>query len=142
MKLDLKKFYVVYTPEAISEKVDVFSGYPNDITGLFNQFRGGLKVDRIYGIYSTKTAAQKDADTLWNKHQKERKGKRKMTQLSNQERFKDFVKQLEIISSKTGIAIESIGGVYIFDGPEKISYDKDYTSGDLIPQWKDNFNIE
>ena len=142
MKLDLKKFYVVYTPEDISEKVDVFSGYPNDITGLFNQFRGGLQVDRIYGIYSTKTAAQKDADTLWNKHLKERKEKRKTAQLSNQERFKDFVKQLEIISSKTGIAIESIGGVYIFDGPEEITYDNDHTSGDLISQWKDNFNIE
>ena len=142
MKLDLKKFYVVYTPDYISEKVDVFSGYPNDITGLFNQFRGGLKVDRIHGIYSTKTAAQKDADALWNKHLKERKEKRKTTQFSNQERFKDFVEQLEIISSKTGIAIESIGGVYIFDGPEEIAYDNDHTSGDLIPQWKDNFNIE
>ncbi|WP_378182060.1 hypothetical protein [Aquimarina sp. SS2-1] len=141
MKLDLKKFYVVYKPKAISEKVDVFSGYPNDINGLLNQFRGGLKTDMIYGVYSSKTSAQKDADALWNKHLKNRKEKKKISQLSNKERFKDFVAQLEVISSKTGIAIQTIGGVLIFDGPEEITYDNDHTSGDLIPKWKDNFNI-
>lgn len=50
-------------------------------------------------------------------------------------RFQKFVKDLERISTKHGIAIEAVGGVYIFDEPIKITYDKDHTSGDLIPHW-------
>ncbi len=58
-----------------------------------------------------------------------------MKRQSQKIRFGKFVKDLERISSKHGIAIQSVGGVYIFDDPIKITYDKDHTSGDLIPSW-------
>ncbi len=51
------------------------------------------------------------------------------------ERFKEFVDELEMVSNKHNIAIQSIGGVYIFDVPMIISYNADETSGDLIADW-------
>ncbi|WP_256437868.1 hypothetical protein [Aquimarina sp. U1-2] len=36
---------------------------------------------------------------------------------------------------KHGIAIQAVGGVYIFDEPTKVIYDPDHTSGDLMPYW-------
>ncbi|WP_255452771.1 hypothetical protein [Aquimarina sp. RZ0] len=40
-----------------------------------------------------------------------------------------------MLSNKHNIAIQSIGGIYIFDEPMIISYDADETSGDLISNW-------
>lgn len=59
-----------------------------------------------------------------------------MKRQSQKVRFQRFVRDLERISTKHGIAIEAVGGVYIFDEPIKITYDKDHTSGDLIPHWE------
>ncbi|MBR09460.1 MAG: hypothetical protein CMP48_17465 [Rickettsiales bacterium] len=58
-----------------------------------------------------------------------------MKRQSQKVRFRKFVKDLERISTENGIAIQSVGGVYIFDGPIKITYHKDHTSGDLLPSW-------
>jgi len=53
-------------------------------------------------------------------------------------KFQDFGDKLEKISNKYKIAINSIGGVNIFDKKIKkeIKYDCDYTSGDI------NFNLK
>lgn len=64
MKLDLKKLYVVYTPTKHSEKVDVFDGRPDSLAGLFRQVKGGLKIDMVHAIYTTKTEAQKESEKI------------------------------------------------------------------------------
>lgn len=51
-----------------------------------------------------------------------------------QQRFEDFVKELTILSKKYGVAIRSIGGVFIsmdINDMKNINYDDDSTSGDL-----------
>lgn len=50
-------------------------------------------------------------------------------------RFQAFTKQLGHLSSKYGIAVRSVGGVYFFEGPIKIKYSDDHTSGNLDPLW-------
>lgn len=54
--------------------------------------------------------------------------------------FRRFVAGLEKLSQKTGVVIQSIGGVYIsdnLDDVEGLTYTKDHTSGDLQPIWRD-----
>ncbi|UZO81384.1 hypothetical protein NBT05_02665 [Aquimarina sp. ERC-38] len=137
MKINLNKLYIVYNPGIQSGKADVFNGKPTDITGLRYQFYRGLVADQVYGIYTTKASAQKAADRLrktsphtpleGNKPSKDKK-----------ERFREFIAGLEELSSKHGIAIQSIGGVLIFEYPIPIIYDEDHTSGDLIPNWEED----
>lgn len=64
MKLDLKKLYVVYTPTKHSEKVDVFDGRPDSLAGLFRQVKGGLTIDMVHAIYTTKTEAQRESEKI------------------------------------------------------------------------------
>ncbi|PTB97994.1 hypothetical protein C9994_00105 [Marivirga lumbricoides] len=67
MKLDLNKLYVVYSPTKHAEKVDVFDGRPDTLQGLFNQVRGGLKIENIHAIYTTAAEAKKEAAKLLTK---------------------------------------------------------------------------
>lgn len=57
---------------------------------------------------------------------------------SKEERFSKFSRELSILSSKYGIAVDVIGGVYILDHPTKITYDNDHTSGDLQSSWEED----
>lgn len=51
--------------------------------------------------------------------------------MSDEKRFKEFIKELEIISNKYKIAVKSIGGVEYLEENENIKYSKDFTSGDV-----------
>lgn len=64
MKLNLNKLFVVYKPTRYSEKVDVFDGRPDTLAGLFRQVLGGLRIEQVHSIYTTKNEAQKEADQL------------------------------------------------------------------------------
>lgn len=64
MKLDIDKFYIVYKPTPVSEMADIFSGQASDLGDLYRQFKGGLKPEDIYGIYTNIASAQKDSDKL------------------------------------------------------------------------------
>ncbi|GAA5036662.1 hypothetical protein GCM10011506_29980 [Marivirga lumbricoides] len=64
MKLDLNKLYIVYIPTKNAEKEDVFDGHPDTLEGLFNQVRGGLKIENIHAIYSTSAEAEKESAKL------------------------------------------------------------------------------
>lgn len=46
-------------------------------------------------------------------------------------RFKAFVKALEQISSRYGVAIDTIEAAYVLDNPQKITYEIDDDSGSL-----------
>ncbi|TPN82931.1 hypothetical protein [Aquimarina algicola] len=46
-------------------------------------------------------------------------------------RFKAFVKALEQISSRYGVAIDTIEAAYVLDAPLKITYELDEDSGAL-----------
>ena len=49
-------------------------------------------------------------------------------------RFKNFTEKLALLSAEYGVAIQSIGGVHIFDDPAEASgivYSQDHTGGDL-----------
>lgn len=48
--------------------------------------------------------------------------------------YEKFVAELEKLSVKYGVVIQSVGGVDIYDEKlKKVEYDCDETSGDLIP---------
>ena len=53
---------------------------------------------------------------------------------NKQARFVDFCADLEKLSKKYGICVQSVGGVHIYGENElrQVRYDNDYTSGDLI----------
>ncbi len=114
MKLNLEKLYIVYKPDIHSEKVDVFDGRPIDIFRLRSEFFGGLEADHVYGMYTSKAAAQKAADHLW-KTSPFTKARESKPSRDKKERFRDFISGLEELSSDHGIAIQSIGGVLIFE---------------------------
>ena len=61
--------------------------------------------------------------------------KKQKVSFVNKSRFQVFIKQLGHLSSKYGIAVRSVGGVYFFDGPIRIRYSDDHTSGNLDPLW-------
>ena len=46
-------------------------------------------------------------------------------------RFKSFVKSLEQISSRYGVAIDTIDAAYVLDNPQKNTYEIDDNSGVL-----------
>ena len=54
-----------------------------------------------------------------------------------QRKFEAFTRELAKLSKEHGVSVRSVGGVE-FGDIASISYDDDYTSGDLIPktQWK------
>ena len=53
--------------------------------------------------------------------------------MTEQERFEAFTEELSKLSNKYGIAIQSVGGVRIFEEGEllEVRYSNDSTSGDL-----------
>ena len=57
-----KKFWVVTKPTKESELGDIC--FEADIGRLMLQFRGGLDVDEIVGVYGNESAAKKDAEKL------------------------------------------------------------------------------
>ena len=59
---------------------------------------------------------------------------RRKPELTEQERFERFVTELTALSRKHGVAIMSMGGVFILDGEDaakSITYSCDASSGDL-----------
>lgn len=62
-----------------------------------------------------------------------------MVNMSNsaerQSRFEGFVSELEALGQKYGVVVRSVGGVAIFGAGDiaSVEYDRDSTSGDLIP---------
>lgn len=55
--------------------------------------------------------------------------------MNEQDRFEAFIEQLTTLSKEYGIAIQTIGGVHIFENPkdaESIEYTQDHSSSDLM----------
>ncbi|KAA1244537.1 hypothetical protein [Aquimarina sp. RZ0] len=91
MKINLNKLYIVYKPTKYSERVDVFSGRSNNISGLRNQFRGGLEPKEIHGIYTTLSEANRVTDTLLKGKVRKKSTKRKKKSTSGYALFSDAV---------------------------------------------------
>ena len=91
MKLNLNKLYIVYKPTKYSERVDIFNGRPNDISGLRNQFRGGLNPKEIQGIYTTLSEANKATDKLLKGKTRKKSTKRKKKTIGGYALFSDDV---------------------------------------------------
>lgn len=128
MKTD--QFYVVYKTTPDSEKADIFNGEPASLQSLYNQFQGGLKPEMIHGIFTEKSEAEKEAGVMY----KRAVGMKKEGGLflsSARERFKHFIRALEELSTRYGVAVQSTGGVMILDKKQKIQYSRDHTSGDI-----------
>ncbi len=51
-------------------------------------------------------------------------------------RFVKFARELGKLSTKHGIALQSVGGIIDMDTYTVITYDEDHTSGDLNPKWQ------
>ena len=52
--------------------------------------------------------------------------------------YDKFIAELTKLSRKYGVAIQSIGGIYLADDPGEfrdVSYIADITSGDLLPEF-------
>ncbi|WP_148639270.1 hypothetical protein [Aquimarina longa] len=135
MKIDMENIYIVMQPyPQIEDFEEIFIDAQRNLADLQDLFSGGIRADTIYGIYTDRKSALKDAKKLWNTILKE---KGMSTNTENQRtRFQKFVTALEKLSNTHNIAIQSIGGVYIFDKPVDITYDADHTSGDLIATWE------
>ena len=124
------KFFVVFKPTKDSEKVDVFNGKPISLQELYNQFKGGLKPEMIDGIYTDKQEAQDEADIL-EVLRLSINSKLNPFKLDKEERFIQFVRAFEELSTKYGVIVTSTGGVIILNEKEVIHYTDDYTSGDI-----------
>lgn len=79
MKIDTNKLYVVYQPTKYSERVDVFTGRPDTLAGLFRQVLGGLRAEQIHGIYTTAKEAERKANDLLKKSSKPTKKAKRVT---------------------------------------------------------------
>ena len=52
--------------------------------------------------------------------------------------YNQFIAELTKLSRKYGVAIQSVGGIYLADDPgefRNVSYVADITSGDLLPEF-------
>ena len=61
------------------------------------------------------------------------------TQIENN--YDRFITELTALTRKYGVAIQSVGGVYLADEKgefEKLTYNADITSGDLYPNFSEN----
>ena len=61
------------------------------------------------------------------------------TQIENN--YDRFITELTALTRKYGVAIQSVGGVYLADERgefEKLTYTADITSGDLYPNFSEN----
>ncbi len=70
-KDEIGNFWVVTTPTEVSELGDIL--FEADIPYLYNQFRGGLKIEEIEGLfqYKDKVHAEKFAQSLLLKQRRE-----------------------------------------------------------------------
>ena len=135
MKIDIEKIYIVMEPyPAIEDFEEIFVDASRNLGDLYDLFNGGIDVNDIFGIYTDRESAFKDAEKLWQDLQNQKGFKPNKSQ---KQRFGDFIDELEILSNKHNIAIQSIGGVFVFEEPMIINYDPDETSGDLIASWKE-----
>ena len=52
--------------------------------------------------------------------------------------YDKFIAELTKLSRKYGVAIQSVGGIYLADDPDEfrnVNYVADITSGDLLPEF-------
>ena len=52
--------------------------------------------------------------------------------------YNQFITELTALTRKYGVAIQSVGGIYLADDPgefRNVSYVADITSGDLLPEF-------
>ncbi len=135
MKIDTESLYIVMHPHPRTEDFEeIFVDAERNLADLKDLFSGGIEARDIFGIYTDRKSALKDALKLW---EKVLKLEDVSANKNRKERFGEFVEELEMLSNKHNIAIESIGGVYIFKTPMIITYDPDETSGDLISTWEE-----
>lgn len=60
------------------------------------------------------------------------------TDQETQRDYNAFIEELTQLSRRYGIAIQSVGGVYLADKPEdfaQLRYRADLSSGDLLPEF-------
>ena len=63
-----------------------------------------------------------------------------MRKLTPEQRYQRFVAELTQLTQTYGIALQSVGGVYVADEAHdfaKVTYAADITSGDLYPELPD-----
>ena len=59
---------------------------------------------------------------------------------TRQANYDKFITELTRITRQYGVAIQSVGGVFLADAPaefEHVTYIADITSGDLLPEFPD-----
>lgn len=141
MKIDTENMYFVMKPfPQVENFEELLVDTERNLADLEDLFSGGIEAKDIYGIYTDRKSALKDALTLWEDILKNEEMEKMPIEDSRKIRFQDFVEELEMLSNKHNIAIQSIGGVYIFEDPQIINYDADETSGDLISNWREPEN--
>ena len=62
------------------------------------------------------------------------------TTAQTENNYDRFINELTALTRKYGVAIQSVGGVYLADDQgefEKLTYNADITSGDLYPNFSD-----
>lgn len=134
MKIDPDNFYLVIKPHRkTTDFEEVFIEEQRNLTDLKNLFEI-YKTEDIHGIYNDPIEARTEADLLWRKHGMT-SDNTAINPNNAERRFSGFIKELTKISNKYQIAIQSTGGVSIFNDKEKIKYDEDHTSGDLNAYW-------
>ncbi len=63
------------------------------------------------------------------------------TTTQTEHNYERFIAELTALTRKYGVAIQSVGGVYLNDEPgefEKLTYTADISSGDLYPNFSEN----
>ena len=63
------------------------------------------------------------------------------TTMQPEQNYDRFIAELTALTRKYGVAIQSVGGVYLTDEPgefEKLTYTADISSGDLYPNFPGN----
>ena len=86
---------------------EIFVDEKRNLGDLDDLFSGGIGSENFYGIYTNREPAFKDALKLWENIKKEKE--METTEDQRKKRFQEFVEELEMLSNKHNIAIESIG---------------------------------
>jgi hypothetical protein len=63
------------------------------------------------------------------------------TRTQTEQNYESFITELTALTRKYGVAIQSVGGVYLADERgefDKLTYTADISSGDLYPNFSDN----
>ena len=63
------------------------------------------------------------------------------TTTQTENNYDRFIVELTALTRKYGVAIQSVGGVYLADERgeyDKLTYNADFTSGDLYPTFEGN----